>query len=330
MSNDLGVVASAREPGATSAPDESTEHPRRRAGLIPARRRGHHPPGEPRLVAYLYIAPTFLFFAAFVVWPVVSTVNISFYDWDGITPGTWTGIQNYVDVLTDEQLRSTFYHSLVFIVFFSLIPVAFGLLLAALMGRYQLRGMPFFRLVFFLPQVVAITVSGIAWRWMYSSDGVINQILGAVGLESLEQNWLGDFTWALPAIGLVGTWIMLGLTTVLFVSGIQKIDTALYDAARVDGAGAVREFFAVTLPGLRAEIAVALSITIIAALKSFDLVFVTTGGGPGTSTQVPAIAIYRLAFREGQVGVAAAIAVVLAVIIGLVVIAINRFSRSPE
>lgn len=286
--------------------------------------------GEPRLTAFLYIAPALTLFALFVVLPIISTINISFYDWNGISPGKWVGTQNYVEVLGDDALRATFLNSLFFVIFFCFIPVSMGLFLASIMGRHKVRGLSFFRVIFFLPQVVSITVSGIAWRWMYSSDGVVNQLLAQVGLDEFQRAWLGDFDWALTAIGIVGTWVMMGLTTVLFLAGIQKIDSALYDAARVDGASPVQEFFAVTLPGLRAEIAVALSLTIIAALKSFDLVFVTTGGGPGNSTQVPAIAIYRLAFREGEVGVAAAIAVVLAIVIGSIVVLINRFSRSPE
>jgi raffinose/stachyose/melibiose transport system permease protein len=299
--------------------------------LIKSKTRKHHAlPGEPRLSPFLYVAPTLIFFALFVAVPIVSTINISFYDWNGLTPGTWVGAENYAEVLGDEDLRTTFLNSLFFIIFFCFIPVTMGLFIASILGRHRLPGMPFFRVIFFLPQVVSITVSGIAWRWMYSSDGVVNQILGQLGLQEFQRAWLGDFDWALTAIGVVGTWIMMGLTTVLFLAGIQKIDPALYDAARVDGASPIQEFFAVTLPGLRAEIAVALSLTIIAALKSFDLVFATTGGGPGNSTQVPAIAIYRLAFREGEVGVAAAIAIVLAIIIGTVVILINRFSRSPE
>lgn len=325
MSSDLEAVPASSRAGTAPVRPAPERPPRRRR-----RRGGSGAPGEPRWVALLYIAPAFAFFAAFVVGPVAQSINISFYDWDGVSVATAVGLDNYREVLGDEALRSAFAHSLVFVVFFSFIPVSLGLLLAALMSRHRVRGLPAFRLIYFLPQVVALVVTGIAWRWMYASDGVVNQLLTAVGLGGLTRAWLGDFTWALPAVGLIGTWIMIGLTTILFFAGIQKVDTSLYDAARVDGAGMVREFFAVTLPGLRAEVAVALSVTMIAALKSFDLVFVTTQGGPGTSTIVPAVAVYRLAFQEGRVGTAAAVAVVLAILIGIVIVTVNRVLPRPE
>lgn len=296
----------------------------------PARRRTRGAPGRPRLIAYLYIAPAILFFATFVVFPVVSTVNASFYQWNGITQATWVGLDNYVDIINDEKLLGSFRNSLVFVFFFSLLPVGLGLMIAAIMGRHPLKGLPVFRVILFVPQVVALIVSALAWRWMYATEGAVNQILSAIGLGGITRAWLGDFTWALPAVGFIGTWIMVGLTMILFLSGIQKIDPALYEAARMDGAGPIQEFFAVTLPGLRGEVAVALSVTMIAALKTFDVVFATTGGGPGTSTLVPAIAVFRLAFRESQVGAASAVAVVLAIIVGIVVFLINRFVRKPE
>ena len=116
----------------------------------------------------------------------------------------------------------------------------------------------------------------IAWVWIYAPDGPLNEALRAIGLGSLARGWLGDFNFALPALGLVGTWVMFGLCLVLFLAGIQKIPISLYEAARVDGAGRVREFFAVTLPGLRGELAVALTLTTIIALRTFDLIYVST------------------------------------------------------
>ena len=294
------------------------------------KRRSRGATGRPRLIAFVYIAPAILFFATFVVLPVAGTVNASFFQWNGNTQATWVGLNNYAEVLTDERLIGAFGNSVVFVFFFSLLPVSLGLLVAAVMGRHPLPGLTIFRVILFVPQVVALIVSALAWRWMYATEGAINQILTAIGLGDITRAWLGDFTWALPAVGLIGTWIMVGLTMILFLSGIQKIDPSLYEAARIDGAGPIKEFFAVTLPGLRSEVAVALSITMIAALKTFDVVFATTGGGPGSETLVPSIAVFRLAFRESQVGAASAVAVVIAIIVGLMVFLINRFVRKPE
>jgi len=168
---------------------------------------------------------------------------------------------------------------------------------------------------------------GVVWRWILAPDGPLNESLRAIGLGSLARPWLGDFTWALPAVGLVGTWVTFGLAMVLLVAGVQKIPTSLYDAARVDGAGPLREFFVVTLPGLRNEIVVVLVLTTTTALRSFDLVYVMTGGGPGTSTSVPSYRLYTAAFQTGEAGLGAAIGIVLALAIFAVAFGITRLGE---
>jgi raffinose/stachyose/melibiose transport system permease protein len=182
--------------------------------------------------------------------------------------------------------------------------------------------------VLFLPQVIPMVVVAVIWRMIYEpSNGSLNELLGAVGLGALERPWLGDFTLALPAVGVVGTWVMSGLALVLFMAGVQRIPQSLYDAARVDGAGQVREFFAVTLPNLRGEIAVALTLTTIAALRNFDLVYITTQGGPGNSTSVPAFEVYNRAFQTGRIGSATAVGVTLALLIFVIAFAITRLAE---
>ena len=278
----------------------------------------------------LYVAPAALLYLTFVIAPGLHTVWLSFYQWDGVTVGTWNGLQNYLSVAQNPALRGAVVHALVLVVFFSGVPIAVGLLMAALLGRRRRRGMTAFRVLFFVPQIVPMVAVGITWRWLYTEDGAVNQILRAVGLGGVTQAWLGSFTLALPAVGLIGSWALTGLCLVLFLSGMQKIDGTLYEAARLDGAGAVREFFAVTLPALRGEVAVALTITVVAALASFDIVFVTTNGSPGDTTTVPGLLVYRLAFTNGQVGLASALAVTLTVLIVGAVGVIQRLMREPE
>ena len=286
------------------------------------------PPGEPRRVAYLYILPGFAAFTVFVLLPLIHSGWISLFQWDGITPGEWVAFDNYKAIVTDPALRSAFGHALVLLIFYSFLPIVIGLLLAAAMSRAPVRGLAAWRTVLFLPQVIALVVVAVMWRMIYAPDGgLINDVLGAIGLGSLQQDWLGSFNLALPAVGLIGTWVMYGLAMVLFTAGVQKIPQSLYDAARVDGAGPVREFFAVTLPGLRAEIAVALTLTTIQALRSFDLVYITTRGGPGGSTTVPAYVVYDRAFKSGQVGSASAVGVCLAAVIFVLAFAINKFAE---
>ena len=269
-------------------------------------------------------------YALFAFAPLVYTGWLSFFDWDGITVGTWIGLDNYDRVLSDPAIRASFVHAVELILFFAVLPCALGLALASVIAHGRVRGVGFFRAVLFLPQTVASVVVAIAWVWVYGPQGPLNEALRAVGLGSVTRSWLGDFQFALPALGLVGTWVMFGLCMVLFLAGIQKIPLTLYEAARVDGAGPLREFFAVTLPGLRSELAVALTLTTIMALRSFDLVYVATNGGPGSTTTVPGVLVYRNAFSNGKVGLAAAVAVVLTLIIFAVAFAITKLvDRDP-
>jgi raffinose/stachyose/melibiose transport system permease protein len=286
------------------------------------------PPGEPRRIGYLYLLPAFAVFTAFVLVPLAHSFWLSLWAWDGISPGTWVGLHNYADVVSDPALRSAFLHALVLLGFYALLPVAIGLLLAGVLARVQVRGLAFFRTIMFLPQVIAMVVVAVMWRMIYDPQhGALNELLRTVGLGSLAQSWLGDFNLALPSIGLVGTWVYYGLAMVLLTAGVQKIPPSLYDAARVDGAGMVREFFAVTLPALRGEIAVALTLTSIYALRNFDLVYITPKGGPGDATSVPAFQVYSRAFESGQVGSASAIGLTLTLIIFAISFVINRVAE---
>jgi raffinose/stachyose/melibiose transport system permease protein len=261
------------------------------------------------------VLPGLLFYALFTLAPLLHTIYYSLFSWDGLTAKAYVGLANYGTAIRDATLRSSFVHSAVLIGFYAAIPVMVGLLLTAALTRHPVRGFRFFRTALFLPQLIAGVVIAQAWTWIYDDSGPLNWALRKVGLGSLARPWLGDFTWALPSIGAIGTWVTYGLCMVLFVSGVQKIPSSLYDAARVDGAGAVREFFAVTLPGLRGEVLVAFVLTTINALRSFDIVYNTTAGGPGGSTLVPSMYMYQNAFLYNKVGYAAAVATILAVVI---------------
>jgi len=287
-------------------------------------------PGEPRLIGLVYIAPAFVLYALFVLLPAIDGAWISLFRWDGVTVATWTGLGNYADAVTDPVVQEAFIHAAVLILFYSIAPVCLGLIITAALSRHRIRGLTAFRTIVFLPQIVAAVVIGVAWQWMYDPQGPLNGLLSAVGLNGLTRAWLGDFGLALPAVGVIGTWVTTGLCAVLFIAGVQQIPLDRYDAARVDGAGPVREFFAVTLPGLRNEIVVALLLTVVDALRAFDLIFVTTKGGPGTETYVPTILIYKRAFQSGQVGSAAAIAAILTAIVLLVSVGIRRLEEARE
>jgi len=280
------------------------------------------------VVGWLFVAPALAFYAVFVLQPMLLTLQYSLYRWDGVGPATWVGLSNYVTVLTEPKLLETLFNSFRLVLFFSLAPVALGLVTASVIHRVASGRLgTISRTVLFLPQVIPLVAAGIIWGRLLSLSGLINQGLTAIGLGDITRAWLGDFDTALPAVGLIGIWVLLGFCTVLLLTGMTKIDAALYESARLDGAGWFQEFRAITVPSLRYEIGVCITVTIIAALAAFDIVYVSTGGGPGNATAVPGIQIYILAFLERQVGLASALAVVLVVLVLLVILPIQRLSR---
>lgn len=297
----------------------------RRGGRLPLSQGSRRVPWT----AIAFIAPAFIFYAAFVVAPLCMSVFYSFLRWDGIGAWRFNGIENYVTVLTDADLLQIIGNAFLLVAWFTLIPVILGLAVASVI-REHLAG-PFgtaTRTILFLPQVIPLVAAGIAWSWMFASSGLVNQALRGLGLGFLARGWLGDFTFALPAVGIIGAWVLLGLCTMLLVTGIAKIDPSLYEAARIDGANGWHEFFHITLPGLRQEIGVCVTVTVIAALASFDIVYIATLGGPGIQTTVPGLEIYRLAFAHRQVGLASALAIFLMVLVIACVLPIQWLTRT--
>lgn len=176
------------------------------------------------------------------------------------------------------------------VVWFSFIPVALGLVVASVIHRVETGRLGVIaRTVLFLPQVIPLVAAGVIWGWLLALPGLINQILRAVGLGAITRAWLGDFDWALPAVGFIGIWVLLGFCVVLLLTGMTKVDPALYESVRIDGASWFAEFVRITIPLLRHEIGVCLTVTVIAALAAFDIVYVSTAGGPGNSTAVPGL-----------------------------------------
>lgn len=280
--------------------------------------------------AYLYLVPALIFYVTFLIKPVADAGWISLFEWDGLTAAEWAGVDNYLDVLTDPLVWEALTHSFVFIGFYALLPGALALVFVAAISRFTVRGLAFYRAALFVPYILSTVVVAIAWRWIFAETGPLNEVLRAVGLGDVARAWLGDFDTALPAVGVIGAWVMFGLAFVLFISGLQNIPAELFEAARLDGAGPVREFFAVTLPSLRGEIQVALVLMITAALRNFDIVWNTTSGGPGTSTTVPSYYVYREAFVSHHVGRASAIAIVLTIVIFAVVGLVMWLTRDRD
>ncbi|HNR02297.1 MAG TPA: sugar ABC transporter permease [Anaerolineaceae bacterium] len=289
-------------------------------------------PGESRFHGWLYILPGLLIYLVFVFYPILETFRTSFFEWDGFSSNrVFVSFQNYIALVTDAQFLKALLNNLTFIIFYSIIPIVIGLFLASLLGRKPLPGLTFFRTGLFLPQILSMVVVGVTWRWIFNPTfGLLNVGLRALGLDALTRAWLGDFQVALPAVGAVGTWVQYGFCMVLFLAGMQRIPEDQYEAAELDGANEFRQLLHITLPSLRAELGVALITTVIAALRVFDLVYVTTRGGPGDSTLVTGFLVYRSAFQQNQLGYASAVATVMTLLIFVISLVILRFQARGE
>jgi raffinose/stachyose/melibiose transport system permease protein len=291
-------------------------------------RSGHA--GRSGSLPYALLALPAAVYGTFVLYPLGTTLRLSLYEWDGLTAPTFVGLANYVTLATDRRFVSALVHNAAFLGFYTLVPVSFALLLVILLAQERaVRGLTVYRVGLFVPQVIPMVVVGVVWRWMYSpTSGLINELVGWFGMA--PQPFLGQAATALPAVGVVGSWVQYGFAMVLFLAGIQQIDRTLYEAAAVDGAGVWAKFRHVTLPGLRGPIVVAVTVSLIAALRVFDLVFVMTRGGPAEATVVMALEIYRRAFLLREAGVAAAGATVLVALIFALSRLVLRFQEEHQ
>jgi len=279
-------------------------------------------------VGWLFVLPALIMYAIFVLVPFVLTIYYSFNRWNGVGPMTWVGLKNYVTVFQVPDLIATIGHAFILIVWFSFIPVGLGLVTASVINRVATgRFGEIARTVLFLPYIIALVAAGIIWGWLFSLSGLVNQFLRIIGLGSITRAWLGDFNWALSAVGVIGIWVLLGFCTVLLSTAISKVDPALYESARIDGSTWFKEFVGITIPLLKQEIAVCLTVTVILALATFDIVYVATAGGPGNATSVPGLQIYILAFAQRDIGLASALAVMLMIFVVVVILPIQRLNR---
>jgi raffinose/stachyose/melibiose transport system permease protein len=280
------------------------------------------------IFGWLFVIPALVMYTLFVLLPLILSIQYSFFRWDGIGPMTWVGLRNYITVLENPDLIGTIVNAFKLVIFFSFIPVTLGLVVASVIHRVVTGRLgEIARTVLFLPQVIPLVAAGIIWGWLLALPGLVNQILRSIGLGSIARAWFGDFDWALPAVGFIGIWVLLGFCTVLLWTGMTKLDPAFYESARIDGASWFTEFVGITIPLLRHEIGVCLTVTVIAALAAFDIVYVTTAGGPGNSTAVPGIQIYILAFTQQRIGLASALSVMLMLLVLVVILPIQRLSR---
>ncbi len=267
-----------------------------------------------RLIPYalfiLFIAPNIALLVLFTYRPLVESVRLSFYDWDLISPQkTWVGFENYTDYFSDPTSRYIIRNTLVFTAATVGATMAIGLGLALLLNL-QLRARNLARTVLFAPYVLGGAAIGIIWLFIFDPRfGLVSALLDRLGIPS--PNWYNDPNWAMPMVIIVYTWKNLGYATVIYLAGLQTIPKDLYEAARVDGAGAWSRFWHVTLPQLSPMTFFLLVTTMLSSMQAFDIISVMTAGGPLDATKTMVYQVYEEAFVRFRVGDASTVATVL-------------------
>jgi ABC-type sugar transport system permease subunit len=263
------------------------------------------------LTAYTLIAPAMLATTVFLLVPMALSAYWSLTRYNGITPPTWVGLHNYVALFHDPRFLQALRNTVVFVLLGMTIGPGLGLC-AALLLNERVKGRAFYRTAIFLPVTTSLVVVAIVWKMLLNDQGIVNAVLSFFGLHG--HAWLADTKTALFAVVIVSVWQGLGFEAVVFLAALQSVPQALYDSARVDGAGSWRRFLHVTLPALRPTMLFVFVIGIIGSFQVFDQVFVMTQGGPVGSTDT---VVYYLIdrFQALQLGRASAVAYILLLIL---------------
>ncbi|MCX4647633.1 carbohydrate ABC transporter permease [Streptomyces sp. NPDC055059] len=259
------------------------------------------------------VAPALLHAALWIGLPVVAAVFLAFTSYDVLSAPKFVGLDNFRDLLGDAVFRKSILNTVVYTFFTVPFGMALGLLLAlALNAGLRARGI--FRTAIFLPQVTATVAIALVWLWIYNPrNGLFTTLLSIFGVESPA--WLASTSWAMPSVILVGIWQGIGMKMLIYLAALQNLPKELYEAASVDGASKVRQFFSLTLPLLKPATFFVLITSMITAFQSFDQIYILTDGGPANSTTMMTYEIYKSAFREFRVGYACAQSLVLFVLL---------------
>jgi multiple sugar transport system permease protein len=278
--------------------------------------------------AWLFLAPALLLLSLFLLYPIAYLLYLSFTAGNFTREGVhWIGWRNYSRLLIDpdfwQVLGNTAYFTVATVIPSLLIPLG----LAVLLNRsFALRGM--LRTAYFIPSITSLVAVGLGFRWLFQTDGPVNDFLNRLGIESIP--WLGSVTWAMPVLILLSIWKQLGFNMVVFLAGLQAIPANRYEAAELDGANGWQQFWHITLPGLRSTLIFATVTTAIFTLRSFEQPYVMTGGGPLNSTNLLVFYIYNQAFAQFDIGYAAAVAIVLLAVTMVLVYVQLQVSREIE
>lgn len=293
-------------------------------------------PGNPSNRFWWYLIPGLLVLLWIIIVPAIWNIYLSFTNYRGIRPPRWIGIDNWSRLIRDATFWASFRNSIWMIVAMVVIPILVGLILASLVfdvvqKRFGAKTASTMRAVYYFPQLLPISVAALVMGWIFRPEnGALNAILKGLGLGRFQHNWLGSPDTALIFLMIIMIWIQLGYPLVIFMSGLQRVDPELYEAASLDGANWWQRFKVITLPAIKPEIFVVALTCTIAALKVFAPVYMLTKGGPGDSTIVPSYYSYTQFFQSQQVGYGAAISTALTIVIIVISVVFTNVQQRVE
>jgi multiple sugar transport system permease protein len=276
----------------------------------------------------MFVAPNLAAVAVFMVFPLGFSLYMSFQNWDLFRPAKFVGLANYRSLFTGDPLFSIALRNSVVYTVGTVVPtVLISLAVAGALNR-KIKGINFFRTVVFLPLAVSSVVMAVVWQFVFNTNnGLLNIMLGWIGIRPIP--WLVDPKWAMASLCMVSIWRSVPFATVILLAAMQGVPDTLYEAARLDGAGELRQFVSITVPLIRAAVSFVVVISIIHAFQAFDLVYVLTGrnGGPETATYVLGIMLFQHAFAFLEFGYASALAWVMFAILLVLTVVQLRLAR---
>jgi ABC-type sugar transport system permease subunit len=314
-------------PAATAAPPPAPA--RRAARKAPV---GYVPPSSTRQaqrrLGLMFIAPLVAMVGVFMVFPLLNAFYYAMVEFDGLDPSPpWVGLQNFSDLLQDDEVYAAFKNNVIWIVLGTIGPLALGLMMALMVWNSR-SGSVFYRTVFFLPFILPQVAVGVVWGWIYEpSRGWLNKVLDWVGLESITTGWLGNPDTALYAVLATAIWASVGFVFVIFLSALRRVDLDLVDASMLDGANPWQRLRYVILPQIMPVFIMVTTITLLGGFRVFDIVFVMTGGGPAGATEVLGTYAYSSAFELNRISYGTALALLITVIAIPFAAWLNRIQR---
>ena len=284
-----------------------------------------------RITVFLFLLPALLVYGVYNVYGIFRTFIFSTMEWTGLSPQmNFTGLENYVRLVQDTMVWHSLLNNLILVVVSIVFQLSFGLILALIINS-KIRGAKFLRTVYFMPMLLSTVATGILWILMFDPYfGLVNQLLGGMGLQSLQQVWLGDEKTAFGTVLFVICWQYIPQYMILIRAGMTNIPEEVYEAATIDGAGSWQKFAKITLPLLAPTLRTSAVLSLVGSLKYFDLMYIMTGGGPNGATELMATYMYKKGFVESNMGYASTIAVFMFVVSLIMVVIFQYGTRKKE